>query len=256
MEELCEKYSAARYTSLDTLLADCKSGKIEVDGIICAAPHGTHGTIGEAVLEAGMHLLMEKPMTADVDEARHLLLTARQRPSSQAFLLNNTANWQAGTIAAHEAVSAGTLGTIRHVNCILAAPLSWLFEGGDHSSWSRPTGSMVGNGFGWGQFSHTFAWVFRVTGLTPKAVFAVCRPSETTGADLYDVRRDAALPYPPPLNPVCPGSSPASTPSLLLTLIPLAPTAGCDNHMHKRSDHLRLGGRSLPRPWLQGSWHM
>lgn len=45
---------------------------------------------------------------------------------------------------------------------------------------------MKGNGFGWGQFSHTFAWVFKVTGLTPKRVYAVSSSSKHTGADLYD----------------------------------------------------------------------
>lgn len=45
---------------------------------------------------------------------------------------------------------------------------------------------MKGNGFGWGQMSHTFAWVFKVTGLTPKKVYAVCSNSQTTGADVYD----------------------------------------------------------------------
>ena len=45
---------------------------------------------------------------------------------------------------------------------------------------------MVGNGFGWGQFSHTFAWIFKVTELTPKTVYCSSTVSEKTGADLYN----------------------------------------------------------------------
>lgn len=45
---------------------------------------------------------------------------------------------------------------------------------------------MKGNGFGWGQFSHTFAWLYRVTGLTPESVFAFTGKSDITGADIYD----------------------------------------------------------------------
>lgn len=45
---------------------------------------------------------------------------------------------------------------------------------------------MDGNGFGWGQLSHTFAWVFKVTGLTPKKVYAVNTNSDHTGADIYN----------------------------------------------------------------------
>ena len=213
MAALSAKYDARWIKSLDELIA--AKDELDLHAVICAAPHGAHGVIGKAVLEAGLHLMMEKPMTADVGEARRLydIVVAH---SGQAFLLNNTANWQPGSAAAAAAVSSGKLGEIRHVNCVFAAPLGWLFEGKDHGSWSQKAGSMLGNGFGWGQFSHTFAWVWRVTGLTPKvartvtrpsppicvrlrcrraspplagvlqAVFAVSRASETTGADLYD----------------------------------------------------------------------
>ena len=88
--------------------------------------------------------------------------------------------------AAFDMVAAGKLGELRHVNCVFAAPLGWLFEGSAHASWSQKSGTMRGNGFGWGQFSHTFGWVFKVTGLTPSTVYAVCTKSATTGADLYD----------------------------------------------------------------------
>ena len=51
----------------------------------------------------------------------------------------------------------------------MLSPLMGLFDDAANTSWVKPTGSMVqpdgsGNGFGWGQFSHTFAWVFKVTG--------------------------------------------------------------------------------------------
>jgi len=181
MPAVAAKYGAKWYKTLDEVLAD--NAELKLDGVLCAAPHHVHAAVGTAVLEAGLHLLMEKPLTADVEEARTMLNLARLRPS-QAFLLNNTANWQPGMIAAFEAVEAGKLGSIRHVNAVFAAPLEWLF-GGD-TWWAKPSGTMVGNGFGWGQLSHTFAWIFKVTGLTPKAVFAVSQASEKTGADLYD----------------------------------------------------------------------
>ena len=112
-------------------------------------------------------------MTADVHEARALYDLARAKPQL-AFLVNNTANWQPGTIAAYEAVQVhGKLGELRAVNSVFAAPLGWLFEGEAHSEWNQVKGSMLGNGFGWGQFSHTFAWLYKVTGLTPKTVYAV-----------------------------------------------------------------------------------
>merc|ERR1712029_824397 len=45
---------------------------------------------------------------------------------------------------------------------------------------------MVGNGFGWGQLSHSFAWLFMVSGLTPASVFSFNGLSRKTPADMYD----------------------------------------------------------------------
>ena len=75
-------------------------------------------------------------MAAGVDDARELYVLSRDRPR-QAFILNNTANWQDGMIAAHEAVKAGKIGILRHVSCVFAAPLGWLFEGEGHESWTQ-----------------------------------------------------------------------------------------------------------------------
>ena len=47
-------------------------------------------------LEAGLHVLMEKPMTADVAQARALHELSAARPHL-CFALNNTANWQPGS---------------------------------------------------------------------------------------------------------------------------------------------------------------
>ena len=184
MAEISEKSGAPLYESVEALLAD--KDKLQLDGLLCAAPHRAHTAVGKAALAAGLHVLMEKPMTTDVADARALLDASRASPD-KAFLINNTANWQPGTIAAHEWVyTNGKLGELKHVSCVFAAPLGWLFEGEGHSEWQKLSGTMKGNGFGWGQFAHTFAWVYKVTGLTPKNVYAVCATSEATGADLYD----------------------------------------------------------------------
>lgn len=184
MTELSAKYSCPKYTSIDALLADADA--LKLDGLLCAAPHRAHAAIGKQALKAGLHVLMEKPMTTDVVEARELLDASRATPE-KCFLINNTANWQPGAVTAHDwVVGQNKLGDIKHVNSVFAAPLGWLFEGEAHKEWQQLSGSMKGNGFGWGQFSHTFAWIYKVTGLTPMRVYAVCTASKVTGADLFD----------------------------------------------------------------------
>ena len=50
--------------------------------------------------------------------------------------------------------------------------------------WVKLSGDMVGNGFGWGQLSHTIACA-EGDRATPRQVFATMRP-KSSGADPYD----------------------------------------------------------------------
>lgn len=83
-------------------------------------------------------------------------------------------------------MKGGKIGDLRHVNCVFGSPLEWLFDGPDHSQWNSKQGTMLGNGMAWGQLSHTFAWVYKTTGLTPAKVYSVHTNSKVTGADVYD----------------------------------------------------------------------
>ena len=67
MDALVAKYGVPRYRSLDALLVERRD---EIDGVLVAAPHTLHCSIGLTVLRNGLHLLLEKPMTTNVSEAR------------------------------------------------------------------------------------------------------------------------------------------------------------------------------------------
>jgi len=101
-------------------------------------------------------------------------------------MLNNTANFRENAQRAFELVKEGKIGTVRHVMCYMGSALLWLFEEPANAGWVKPSGNMTGNGFGWGQLSHTLAWVYYVSGLTPQSVFACMGHSDITGADLFD----------------------------------------------------------------------
>jgi len=68
----------------------------------------------------------------------------------------------------------------------MGSALLWLFDNPENVGWNKPHGDMLGNGFGWGQLSHTLAWVYMVAELVPKSVYCEMVYSEKTGADLYD----------------------------------------------------------------------
>lgn len=63
-----------------------------VDGVIVCSPHAEHMLAGSKALNAGKHLLVEKPMTADIDEAIQLVKVSESNPDI-ACMVNNSANW-------------------------------------------------------------------------------------------------------------------------------------------------------------------
>merc|ERR1712032_33406 len=105
---------------------------------------------------------------------------------SKTVMVNNSANFRQQSIRAHDLVRDGQIGEVKPVSCALFSPLAWLFHNPANVGWVKPTGRMLGNCFAWGQLSHTFAWIYLVTGLTPKSVFCHMGYSEKTGADIYD----------------------------------------------------------------------
>ena len=180
VDELGEKYGCPTFADVDDMVA---SG-LEVDGVLVASNHATHAEIGIKVAAAGLHCMMEKPMTTLVPEARELAAAADA--GGKFFAVNNTANWRKNSQLAAEYVAAGEIGDVRHVNCYMGSPLGALFEDPNAGGWVKPTGSAGMNGFGWGQLSHTLAWVFQVSGLEPVKVFSFMGLSEASGADIYD----------------------------------------------------------------------
>ena len=155
-------YGTPTFPTVGELLA---SDNTALDGVLVASTHATHSEIATQALDRGLHVLCEKPMTTDPGEAWALAAAAER--SGKYFCVNNTANWRANCQRARELVAARRIGSIEHVQCYMGSPLLWLFDDPENEGWTKPTGTMRGNGFGWGQLSHTLAWVYRVTGLEP-----------------------------------------------------------------------------------------
>jgi len=51
-----------------------------IDAVLIATPHYQHTTLGIAALEAGLHVMVEKPISAHKADAEHLLAVAAARP--------------------------------------------------------------------------------------------------------------------------------------------------------------------------------
>jgi nucleoside-diphosphate-sugar epimerase/predicted dehydrogenase len=103
--------------------ADWTKATASFDAAIVAAPHTLHGPIGKALIAAGKHVFMEKPLATDSADARLMLeAAARSGKILSVGLLRrylHIARWTKALLA------SGILGTIRHVEVREGFVFNW-----------------------------------------------------------------------------------------------------------------------------------
>ena len=167
-------------------------GANELDGVVISSPHHLHFEQAYMALEHGLHVLCEKPMVLHASEAKQIASLAESR--NLHFLIPYGWNYTAFARAAKSSIDGGEIGTIEHVNCLMASALRDLFSGEgawfaekaflkpEMGTWSNPD---TGGGFAHGQLTHALGLMFYITGLEPQEVFALMGTS-ATGADLFN----------------------------------------------------------------------
>lgn len=113
-----EAFHAERaYTDLETMLADAQPDVVHV-----LTPPSSHGPITTACLQAGAHVICEKPITATHPELLELLevaqATDRHLMESQNYRFNRP------VLALREAIDRGDLGHIREVEVRVVLPVT------------------------------------------------------------------------------------------------------------------------------------
>lgn len=192
---LAKKYNTRTFATIAELLRDSDIGP-HLDGVLVATPHATHYLVGKELIEVvnkrrksnskPLHIFMEKPMTTDIEDAMNLFsLVETELNGNSQFWLNHSANYRAQTAMAKETIASGRLGSVRHATASFASPLKWIFLDPENHGWNKPTGNMIGNGFGWGQSSHLLAFLFHILpDLAPETVYCRMIHSNATGADI------------------------------------------------------------------------
>jgi predicted dehydrogenase len=116
-----EKFAAKH--DVPNVYADYEAliGAPDVDAIYNPLPNGLHAPWTTAALEAGKHVLCEKPLTANAAEAEQLAAVARQT----GLVLMEAFHWRYHPLARRmvEIVRSGELGTLRDVEAALCFPL-------------------------------------------------------------------------------------------------------------------------------------
>ena len=86
----------------------------DVDAVVVATPPHSHAGVAREALEAGRHVLVEKPMTTSVAEAEGLVATAAERRVH--LMVGHTFEYNPAVWRLREIVRSGRLGRILYVN--------------------------------------------------------------------------------------------------------------------------------------------
>ncbi|MBV9813071.1 MAG: Gfo/Idh/MocA family oxidoreductase [Acetobacteraceae bacterium] len=164
------------------------------DIVVVASPHDLHHEHARAALEAGAHVLVEKPMTLRPEDAWDLVAMAQR--AGRHLLVANGYHYLPNVETVRATVPH--VGCIEHVSCVFASATRPVFSGSvgfrrwrttffrpDIATWQAPE---RGGGFAYGQLSHSVALMLWLTGLYPERVAAV-----SYGESAIDLHDAAAL---------------------------------------------------------------
>jgi predicted dehydrogenase len=134
----------ALYTSVEELLANPT-----IDLVTLITPHNTHAPLAIQCLEAGKHVVVEKPMSLTVAEATEMIGTARRQRKMVSVFHNR--RWDGDHLAMREIVEEGIIGEVFHIE---ANGGGW----GRPGDWWRSSKEISGGAFyDWGV--HFLYWV-------------------------------------------------------------------------------------------------
>ena len=166
------------YDSHRALLASA-----HVDGVVIAVQHAFHYEVARDALDAGVHVLVEKPMTLKAAEAWDLVDRAKR--SNLHLMVGYTYQFTRHANAARDIVQSGRIGDLQFVSGVYtswvesylrgrpqeyAEAFKFPVTGPEPDSYSDPR--MSGGGQGYLQATHPMGMVFWVTGRRATEVFA------------------------------------------------------------------------------------
>lgn len=173
-----ERYGIDRtYSDVDELLAN-----EALDGAVVAVYHAAHYAVARQCLEAGLHIMLEKPMVLTAHDGRALLdLAAAQ---DREIIVGYPWHFTDVTRTARDVLASGELGPIQHTSCLFASMVVEYYRSNPEAY--RPvfqfpvTGpgnvyadaQRSGGGQAHLQITHSAGSLFYITGLRARSVTA------------------------------------------------------------------------------------
>lgn len=126
--ELAARYGGKVYGSVDELIAD------GIDAVSVCSPNVTHADVSVRALEAGRHVLVEKPMALSLEETRRMMEAARA--SGKILMPDHNQRLIPTHLKARELLKSGAIGKPLFYQCSFkhSGPENWSINN-TNSTW-------------------------------------------------------------------------------------------------------------------------
>lgn len=158
------------YEEYDALLA---SG--EIDAVYVATPNFLHMQYAVPALEAGIHVLLEKPMASSVAEAEQII--AAQKTRGAKLMIAYRLHHEPGTVEMVTRARAGEFGDLRSFSSVFAQNVAEANSRGHNGYWGGPVPDMG---------TYPLNAVRNLFGQEPIAAYAVGTKAPDRGFNFHD----------------------------------------------------------------------
>jgi predicted dehydrogenase len=144
-----------------------------VELVVIASPNGSHASLARAALTAGKHVVVDKPLTPSLHEARELAALARTHGRLLSVFQNR--RWDSDFLAVRAAIEDGRVGEVMHFESRIER-----FRPEVRARWREQCGP--GNGLWWDLGPHLVDQALQLFGRpdTVQANFAAQRDGAAT----------------------------------------------------------------------------
>lgn len=138
-QELAEQYGCTAYDTLDALLA-----ADTIDAVSVCTSNNTHAEVTIAALNAGKHVLCEKPMAISLEECRSMVTIAAEK--NLQLMIDQNQRFARAHVRAKELLEAGKIGKpLTFKTCFgHGGPETWSIDPGTSSWFFDPKRAAMG----------------------------------------------------------------------------------------------------------------
>lgn len=138
-EAIAEKFNCGIYDSIESILSD-----ETIDAIYVCTANKDHAKISIAALNAGKHVMCEKPLAVSVEECKAMLEASKR--AGKVLMVGHDMRFDSANMMAHDILASGRLGKVITIRSSVthAGPDNWSLDNGRHTWFFKKEAAVFG----------------------------------------------------------------------------------------------------------------